>query len=180
MKTTSLLNRLQEARRLATEAKITLRHAKNVRSDHHVYLLGGLEGGYDGLGKNADARKLALAGLLAKDEHARKYEDAVQDAENTFDYADTELACVLDEKHIANDQTWAILADWVRDRTGHQMSGRDRAGREMLEEQVEKQVEKTLADELEEYQRYDDVDLETEAEEDYDLPPELDDYKAPF
>lgn len=141
----TLTDRLREARQAAVKAKITLRHAENDRDDFLTWFNANVD--YTGLGKNAKARDLAFAELLAKDGRAHKYETAVRDAEDAFDEADTELSCVLDEMKAGRDRTWAILAEWVSTRTASgQMGSRERAGQEVLEEQVETTLAGDLAD----------------------------------
>lgn len=167
----TLTDRLQAARRAATAAKIALRHAKNEAADFLTWFTSGTD--YDALGKNAKARELAFAELLAKDERGHKYESAVREAENESDLAQCALDCVLDEVKEGRDRTWAILADWASTRTASGQTGsRERAGQEIVKEQVET----SLTDALTEYHEQYGGEMPSQ-----DVPPpETDEYSIPF
>jgi len=147
---TSFSERLTEARRAATSARIALRHAKYDRDDHLTWFNSSVD--YTALGKNADARKLAFAKMLTKDERCVEIEIAVREAEDDFDNAETALACVLDEAKAGRDNTWAVLAEWVSTRTvSGQMKTREQAGREIAKEQVGTSLKQSLAEYQERY-----------------------------
>lgn len=152
MKTTTpktLIERLQTARQEAVATKIVLRQAKNDVGDFLAWFASDCD--YDGGGKNQKAREIAFAKLLAENKRASELENAVRKAEDENDLTQCALDCVLDEVKAGRDRTWTILAEWASAHTASaclrrqgQMGSRERAGQEMLKEQVETALNEDL------------------------------------
>lgn len=140
-----MTEQLRTAREAATRAKIALRHAEDDAADYLTWFNSSVN--YTALGKNDPARKLVLNELLAKDGRAIKFEQNLRACQDTKDLADCELECLFDDIKAEDRKTWATLADWVRGRTtSGRMGSLERAGKEILEEQVEYEMENPLDD----------------------------------